>query len=133
MNALCAGIRCCGLLFSHGMKTSAAEDASSHHHDEHPDLAALNARTGLWLFAAYTAVYAAFVWLSAFSVETMAMPTPIGPNVAILYGFGLIFGAIVLALVYMALCKRNADLVRRAGDVRPPVVGSEPGNSEARR
>jgi uncharacterized membrane protein (DUF485 family) len=81
------------------------------HDDDHPDLTALNARSGLWLFALYTAIYVLFMVLSAFSVETMAQPTPLGPNVAILYGFGLILGAIVLALVYMVLCQWNARMV----------------------
>jgi uncharacterized membrane protein (DUF485 family) len=79
--------------------------------EDHPDLTSLNARTGLVLFAIYSAVYAVFVGLSAFSPETMAQPTALGPNVAILYGFGLILGAFLLALVYMFLCGRNARRV----------------------
>lgn len=82
-------------------------------HDEHPDLTSLNARSGLILFAVYSAIYAVFVGLSAFSPETMGQPTPLGPNVAIVYGFGLIVGAFVLALVYMFLCQRNAQRVAR--------------------
>lgn len=77
------------------------------HDDEHPELSARNARTGLWLFALYTAVYVTFMILSAFWVDLMAQPTPLGPNLAIMFGFGLIFGAIVLALVYMWLCHGN--------------------------
>jgi uncharacterized membrane protein (DUF485 family) len=84
------------------------------HADDHPDLASLNARSGLILFAVYSAVYAVFVGLSAFSPETMGQSTPLGPNVAILYGFGLIIGAFLLAMVYMFLCGRNANTVRRA-------------------
>ena len=82
-------------------------------HDEHPDLTSYNARTGLILFAIYSAIYAVFVGLSAFSPETMGQPTPLGPNVAIVYGFGLILGAFLLALVYMFLCQRNAKRVVR--------------------
>jgi uncharacterized membrane protein (DUF485 family) len=78
------------------------------HDDEHPELSAANARSGLILFAIYSLIYAVFVGLAAFSPETMGQATPLGPNVAILYGFGLIFGAIVLALVYMVLCGWNA-------------------------
>jgi uncharacterized membrane protein (DUF485 family) len=81
--------------------------------EDHPDLTSLNARTGLVLFALYSTVYAVFVGLSAFSPETMGQPTPLGPNVAILYGFGLILGAILLALVYMVLCGWNASRVAR--------------------
>lgn len=82
-------------------------------HDEHPDLTSYNARSGLILFAIYTSIYAAFVGLSAFSPETMGQPTPLGPNVAIVYGFGLIAGALILAIVYMFLCQRNARRVAR--------------------
>ena len=79
--------------------------------DESPELSALNARSGLVLFAIYSTIYAVFVGLSAFSPETMGQPTPLGPNVAIVYGFGLILGAFLLALVYMLLCGRNARRV----------------------
>ena len=81
------------------------------HDDDHPELSARNARSGLVLFAIYFAIYAVFVGLAAFSPETMGQATPLGPNVAILYGFGLILGAIVLSLVYMVLCGRNARRV----------------------
>jgi uncharacterized membrane protein (DUF485 family) len=83
----------------------------SAHNDEHPELSARNARSGLILFAIYFAIYAVFVGLAAFSPETMGQATPLGPNVAIVYGFGLILGAIVLSLVYMVVCGRNARLV----------------------
>jgi uncharacterized membrane protein (DUF485 family) len=82
-------------------------------HDEHPDLTALNARSGLILFAIYSAIYAVFVGLSAFWPQAMGQPTPLGPNVAIVYGFALIVGAFVLAVIYMFLCQRNAKRVAR--------------------
>lgn len=98
-----------GLLFSHGMKPSPDKPPAD---DEHPELSSLNARSGLLLFAIYSTVYAVFVGLSAFAPEAMGAPTPLGPNLAILYGFGLILGAFLLALVYMFLCGCNA---RRVG------------------
>jgi uncharacterized membrane protein (DUF485 family) len=79
--------------------------------EESPELSRLNARTGLWLFGLYSAIYALFVGLSAFSPHVMARPTPLGANLAILYGLGLIMGAFLLALVYMVLCRRNARRV----------------------
>jgi uncharacterized membrane protein (DUF485 family) len=82
-------------------------------HDEHADLASLNARSGLILFVVYSAIYAVFVGLAAFSPQTMGEPTPLGPNVAIVYGFGLIAGALLLAVIYMLLCRRNAQRVAR--------------------
>ena len=88
------------------------------HVDEHLDLSARNSRTGLWLFAIYLAAYVVFVGMAAYAPGTMGQPTPLGPNVAILYGFGLIFGAVLLAMIYMLLCKLNADRFEREGGGR---------------
>jgi uncharacterized membrane protein (DUF485 family) len=64
-----------------------------------------NARVGLWLFLIYLAIYAGFVLLAAFSPATMQRTPLAGVNVAIWYGFGLIAGALVLALLYGWLCR----------------------------
>ena len=82
------------------------------HHDDHPELAATQARSGLWLFAIYFLAYAIFMGWAAFSPKSLSQLTPLGANVAIVYGFGLILGAIVIALIYMALCRRNSDAFR---------------------
>lgn len=87
----------------------------AHPDEEHPDLSALNARSGLWLFAVYLSAYAVFMAMAAFSPRTMGLATPLGPNVAIVYGFGLILGAVLLALVYMLVCKLNADRFASGG------------------
>lgn len=73
------------------------------HHDR-PEIITRNARYGLILFLVYLVVYGGFVALSAFSPETMAAPAIAGVNVAVVYGFVLIGLALVLAIVYMALC-----------------------------
>jgi len=83
--------------------------------DEHPELSARNARSGLWLFAVYLAAYAVFIRLAAASPDVLGWITPLGPNLAIVYGFGLIVGAVVLALVYMRMCRRNEQKFRGAG------------------
>ncbi|HZL89369.1 MAG TPA: DUF485 domain-containing protein [Pirellulaceae bacterium] len=83
--------------------------------DEHPELSARNARSGLWLFAVYLAAYAVFIRLAAASPDVLGWITPLGPNLAIVYGFGLIVGAVVLALVYMRMCRRNEEKFRGAG------------------
>lgn len=64
-----------------------------------------NARLGLAMFFVYLLLYGGFVLLSAFSPQTMEGTPVAGINVAILYGFGLIAAAFVLALLYGALCK----------------------------
>ena len=77
-----------------------------------------NARLGLWLFALYLALYAAFVYLSAFRNDLMARPVLGGVNLAIVYGFGLIFAAFVLAVVYMLLCKSEEEPQTNADERR---------------
>jgi len=64
-----------------------------------------NARLGLMLFSVYLLLYGGFMALNVMSPKRMAEPSLFGLNLAILYGFGLIVAALVLALVYMALCK----------------------------
>ena len=64
-----------------------------------------NARIGLVLFGVYLTLYAGFVLLNAFAADLMEKTPFAGLNVAILYGFGLIIGALVMALIYGAMCK----------------------------
>jgi len=61
---------------------------------------ARNARLGLWLFALYLLFYAGFVGITAFRPQAMDVAVVAGVNLAIVYGFGLIVAAIVLALFY---------------------------------
>ena len=74
------------------------------HPDHDTDIHARNARFGLILFFIYLLLYGGFVYLSAFSRETMAR-TYGGVNLAIWYGMGLIGTALLLACIYMALCR----------------------------
>ena len=76
--------------------------------DDHPSLVSANARAGLGLFALYLALYLGFVVLSAFAPTLMAWRPVAGLNFAVLYGMGLIGGAVVLSLVYMVVCRRIA-------------------------
>ena len=64
-----------------------------------------NARVGLALFVAYLLLYGGFVGLATFAPGAMARPALAGVNLAVVYGFGLIVAALVLALVYMLLCR----------------------------
>ena len=66
-----------------------------------------HARYGLILFIIYVLFYAAFVYLSAFRLETMKQEIA-GVTLAVLYGFGLIVAAFVLALVYMLVSRNHA-------------------------
>ena len=81
-----------------------------------PTLLARQSRLALRLFAGYLLAYAGFMGLSAFAPHVMAKPALFGVNVAILYGLGLIFGAVALAVLYMIRCQRlEADFHAERG------------------
>ena len=82
-----------------------AELDSPLHEDDDPKISARNSRYGLWLFGLYLVLYGGFMGLSAFEPQLMAKAPFGGVNLAILYGFGLIVAALVLALLYMVLCR----------------------------
>jgi uncharacterized membrane protein (DUF485 family) len=85
-----------------------ANSPGSSHADEHPEISAANARAGLVLFFIYLAFYGGFVGLAAFAPQAMGRPALGGVNLAIIYGLALIFGALVIAALYMVACARNA-------------------------
>ena len=68
-----------------------------------------NARIGFVLFCAYLLLYGGFVGLNTFAPQAMETTPWAGVNLAILYGFGLILAALVLAVVYGLLCKPTDD------------------------
>jgi uncharacterized membrane protein (DUF485 family) len=91
-----------------------AADAASHI-DDHFETSAANARAGLMLFFVYLAFYAGFMGLAAFAPAAMGRPALAGVNLAIVYGMGLIAGALVVAAIYMWLCSRNAHRFHSSG------------------
>jgi uncharacterized membrane protein (DUF485 family) len=67
---------------------------------------AYKAKLGIYMFAAYTPIYLAFILISVISPSFMARD--IGSlNVAIVYGFGIIILAIIQAVVYNAICSNK--------------------------
>ncbi len=74
------------------------------HEDHNTDIHARNARYGMILFVIYLTLYGGFVGLCAFSYETMGQMYG-GINLALWYGTGLIVAALVLAGIYMGLCR----------------------------
>jgi uncharacterized membrane protein (DUF485 family) len=69
-------------------------------------------RLGVWMFIIYTIVYAGFVTTNVLN-EGLAMQTIVfmGLNLAVVYGIGLIIFALVLALIYNAMCtKKEAEM-----------------------
>jgi uncharacterized membrane protein (DUF485 family) len=57
-------------------------------------------RIGFVLFSIYLAIYLGFVGINAFRPELMKSTPLAGVNLAVLYGFGLIIAAIVMAFLY---------------------------------
>ncbi|MEM1227162.1 MAG: DUF485 domain-containing protein [Planctomycetota bacterium] len=73
-------------------------------------------RLGLGLFAAYSLLYLGFVLINAFKADAMDMVIIAGMNLAIVYGFGLIIVAIVLALIYGLVRRDGVDAPDPADD-----------------
>lgn len=80
----------------------------------HEDKAArYKARLGVWMFLLYGIVYAGFVVINTVDPSMMA-EVVFGQTLAVVYGFGLIIFALLLALVYNNLCYREE---RRQGEI----------------
>jgi len=75
--------------------------------DEHPDDVARSTRSGLWLFVIYAVIYGGFVGLAVFSASTLVQAPFGGVNLAIIYGIGLIVLALILALIYLFICRNS--------------------------
>lgn len=71
-----------------------------------------NTRLGVVLFAVYCLFYGGFMFLSAFHPEVMSRPSLGGVNLSVVSGFVLIVLALVLALGYLAACRRSTGGAR---------------------
>jgi len=78
---------------------------SGHVETETQAMTARNARVARVLFVIYLAAYVGYMILVAFVPAALRKVTPPGVNIAISYGFALIIGALVLALLYAWLCR----------------------------
>lgn len=77
----------------HGPSTDWSKDKSS----------AFKSRVGVWMFILYAIVYVGFVLINTLNPELMG--SDIGSlNLALIYGFGLIIFALLLAFIYNAIC-----------------------------
>ncbi len=80
------------------------------HHDPAPELAPdpasrYKSRLGVWMFLFYCLVYAGFVFTNVLTEgEAMQIMVVAGLNLAVVFGMGLIILALVMALIYNALC-----------------------------
>lgn len=66
---------------------------------------------GVKMFIAYALIYAGFIFINLFSPLSMEKEIMMGLNLAVVYGFGLIIIALVLAVVYNQVCNsKEAEL-----------------------
>lgn len=76
-------------------------------------------RLGVWMFLVYAVIYAGFVALNIISPLSMEKTIFLGLNLAVVYGFGLIIFALILALIYNFACGvREKELNTDTGEVR---------------
>jgi uncharacterized membrane protein (DUF485 family) len=76
-------------------------------------------RLGVILFFVYGAIYAAFVILNIAKASLMEAILFGGLNLAVVYGFGLIILALLLALAYNRACgKREASMAAEKGEAK---------------
>lgn len=73
-----------------------------------------SSRLGLALFTIYCVAYAGFMALVCFAPTALRQTPLLGVNLAIWYGFGLIAGALLLALIYLAV-RRDEPEAGRTG------------------
>jgi uncharacterized membrane protein (DUF485 family) len=94
----------------HGPVSDWSKDKASH----------FKTRIGMWMFMLYAIVYLGFILVNTLNPSLMA--SDIGElNLAIIYGFGLIIFALMLAFVYNAICaaaeeELNGDKVNDLGE-----------------
>ncbi len=66
-----------------------------------------NSRLGIALFLVYLMLYGGFVLINALNASLMETQVFFGLNLAIVYGFGLILAAILMALLYGVMCRNE--------------------------
>ncbi len=71
------------------------------------DAAPYKAKVGVWMFLLYSLLYVGFVAINLFNPLLMEKIIMFGLNLATVYGFLLIVGALILALIYDKLCHRK--------------------------
>ena len=76
------------------------------------------ARLGVRMFLVYATIYVGFVALNIISPTMMEKTIVLGLNLAVVYGFGLIIIALVMALIYNAACgKKEKELDSATGEM----------------
>ena len=68
-------------------------------------------RVGMIMFIIYGLIYAGFVAINVLNPVLMEAKVIFGLNLAVVYGFGLIVIALVLALIYNTMCAAKENLM----------------------
>lgn len=76
------------------------------------------ARIGAWMFLLYALVYAGFVAINVIDPLLMEIQVMFGLNLAVVYGFGLIVFALILALIYNRLCSKKEQELRSVDETK---------------
>jgi len=66
-------------------------------------------RLGVQMFFVYAIVYVGFVAINIIKPVLMEKIIFLGLNLAVVYGFGLIIFAMILALIYNSLCTKKEN------------------------
>jgi uncharacterized membrane protein (DUF485 family) len=77
---------------------------------------AKKAKLGLILFFCYLIIYAGFVVIGLTNPELMGSHALGSLNIAIIYGFGLIFLAIVMGFIYNLVCTAMENKVNKTNN-----------------
>lgn len=86
------------------------EPASSQGKDS---AAPYKSRLGVWLFFLYALFYVGFVAINLYDPLLMEWIVVFGLNLATVYGFLLIVGALILALIYNRMCGKKEELMNK--------------------
>lgn len=74
-------------------------------------------RVGMIMFLFYALIYAGFVAINVIKPILMEADALFGLNLAVVYGFGLIIFALILALIYNRMCaKKEKELNNNDGE-----------------
>jgi uncharacterized membrane protein (DUF485 family) len=77
-------------------------------------------RLGIRMFVLYGVIYAGFVVINLVQPQHMGDILLAGLDIAVVYGFGLIVLALVLALIYNRACGlKEAELTGKKGRAKP--------------
>ena len=76
---------------------------------------AFKRRLGVRMFTVYACIYAVFIAVNVIKPRVMESNVLGGLNLAVVYGFGLIIIALLMALIYNTACSRREKALAGEG------------------